>query len=137
MPIFWLTRFMPGGGRSVDVVAAGSSWSIEIAAWWPCATAQMMFFGPERRVAAEEHAGRRRLHGRLVDHRHVPLVELDADVALDPGERVLLADREEHVVAREVTSRLAGRHELAPALVVALAATFSNIHAGQRAVLDA
>ena len=55
----------------------------------------------ERRVAAEEHARPRRLEGRLVDHRHVPLVELDAEVALDPREGVLLADREDHVVAGE------------------------------------
>ena len=32
----------------------GRSWSMETAASWPWATAQMMFFGPERRVAAEE-----------------------------------------------------------------------------------
>ena len=34
-----------------------------------------------------------------IDHGHVPFVELDADVALDPGEGVLLADRDQHVVA--------------------------------------
>ena len=55
----------------------------------------------ERRVAAEEHARPRRHERRLVDHRHVPLVELEADVALDPRERVLLADREDHRVARQ------------------------------------
>ena len=56
---------------------------------------------PERRVAAEEHAGPRRHERRLVDDRHVPLVELEADVALDPRERVVLADREDDRVARE------------------------------------
>ena len=30
---------------------------------------------------------------------HVPFVEFDADVALDPGKRVLLADGDQHVVA--------------------------------------
>jgi hypothetical protein len=49
---------------------------------------------PEGRVPAEEHAGSRALVGHRVDHRHLPLVELDAEVALDPGERVLLADGE-------------------------------------------
>jgi hypothetical protein len=38
---------------------------MEIAASCACATAQMMFFGSERRVAAEEHPGARRLHGRV------------------------------------------------------------------------
>ena len=54
-----------------------------------------------RRVAAEEHAGMRRLHRRLVDDRHPVRVEVDADVALDPRERVLLPDGENDVVARE------------------------------------
>ena len=55
--------------------------------------------GPERGVAAEEHALARRLERDGVELRHVPLVELDAEVALDPGEGVLLPDREDHVVA--------------------------------------
>ena len=53
----------------------------------------------ERRVAAEEHALARRLERDGIELRHAPLVELDAEVALDPGEGVLLADREDHVVA--------------------------------------
>ena len=54
----------------------------------------------ERRVAAEEHAGTRRHERRLVDDRHVPLlVELEPDVALDPRERVVLADRQHHRIA--------------------------------------
>ena len=53
------------------------------------------------RVAAEEDAVARALHGLLVHHGHVPLVELDADVALDPGERVFLADGEDHIVGGE------------------------------------
>ena len=54
-----------------------------------------------RRVAAEENAGPRRLHGDLVDGGHAPLVELEADVALDPGKSVFLADGEDDVVAGE------------------------------------
>src|SRR5262245_41026668 len=53
-----------------------------------------------RRIAAEEHAGARRLHRDTVDHRHSMFVEVDADIAFDPRERVLLADRENDVVAR-------------------------------------
>ena len=63
----------------------------------------------ERRVAAEEHLRVGRRHGLRVDLGHVPLVELDADVALDPRERVLLADRDQHVVARHVLVGLARR----------------------------
>ncbi len=54
-----------------------------------------------RGVAAEEDARRGRHHRRPIHHRHPVLVELDPDVALDPRERVLLADREDDVVARE------------------------------------
>src|SRR5690606_30651255 len=56
---------------------------------------------PERRVASEEDAGQRRLERDGVDDRDVPLVELDAEIALDPRERILLADREHDVVARD------------------------------------
>jgi hypothetical protein len=53
-----------------------------------------------RSVAAEEHAFARGLEGLLVDLGHAPLVELDADVALDPGERALLPDGEDDRVGR-------------------------------------
>ena len=46
MPIFWLTSVIPMAGR----VNSGTSkqWlSMEIAASCPCATAQMMFLGPQ------------------------------------------------------------------------------------------
>ena len=49
-------------------------------------------------IAAEVDAGARRLEGARIDDRHVPFVELDAEIALDPREGVLLADREDHVV---------------------------------------
>ena len=88
----------------------------------------------ECRVAAKEHAGTRRHEGGLVDHRHVPLlVELQAHVALDPGERVLLADGEHHRVARQ--RHAAGRllDELAVHL---LRGELVELHAGELAVLD-
>ena len=90
---------------------------------------------PERRVAAEEDLRVRGPHGHFVDHRHVPLVELDADVALDPGEGVLLPDRHQHVVAFEMLIRFAGRHQAAAALGVALGLHLLEHHAGQLAVL--
>ena len=52
-----------------------------------------------RSVPAEEHVGARRLERRLVDHRHVPLVERDPDVSLNPRERIVLADGEDNGVA--------------------------------------
>src|SRR6185312_12033030 len=39
--------------------------------------------------------------GHLVDCGHVPFVELDAEVAFDPGKGVVLADGEDHIVARK------------------------------------
>ena len=82
----------------------GSPWQcrwMEMAAWWPCSTAQMMFFGPKAASPPKNTPGRVDWKVVAIDHRHVPLVELDAEVALDPGEGVLLADRENHIVARE------------------------------------
>ena len=45
MPIFWLDTAICGGGRTL-MSSPRQNRSIEIAASWPCATAQMMFFGP-------------------------------------------------------------------------------------------
>src|ERR1051325_2575986 len=50
-------------------------------------------------VAAEEDARLGRLHRGAIDDRHPLLVEVDADVALHPGESVLLADGDNHIVA--------------------------------------
>ncbi len=87
-------------------------------------------------VAAEIDPGVGGAHGLGIDLGHVPLVELDADVALDPGERVLLADRDEHVVARDMLVGLAGRLEAAAALGVELSLDLLEHHAGEAAVLD-
>src|SRR4029078_8983841 len=56
------------------------------------------------------------------------------DVALDPGKRVLLADCDQHIVAREVLLRLAGRNELAPAFGVVLGLHLLEDDAGELAV---
>ena len=78
----------------------------------------------------------RRLHRDLVDDRHVPLgVEGDADVALDPRERIFLPDRDQHFVAVDALIRLAGRHELAAAFRVVDRGDFLEHHAGELAVL--
>ena len=95
----------------------------------------MMFFGPNADVAAEEHFGIGRGHGVRIDLGHVPFVELDAAIALDPGKRVLLADGDQHVVAWEMLIRLAGRHEIAAALGVAHRLDLLEDHAGELAVV--
>ena len=119
MPIFWLTISTTGSGRSL-MSSPEHSLSIDSAASWPWATAQMMFLGPNAASPPKKTFGMGRGHGLGVDLGHVPLVELDADVALDPGERVLLADRDQHVVAGNVLVGLAGGHEVAAALGVVL-----------------
>ena len=86
-------------------------------------------------VAAEEYLRMGGRHGLGIDLRHVPFVEFDADVALDPGEGILLADGDQHVVAGEVLIRLAGRNEVAPTLGVVLGLHFLEQHAGEAAVL--
>jgi hypothetical protein len=44
-------------------------------------------------IAAKENLGVGRSECFWVDLRHVPLVELDANIALDPRKRIFLADR--------------------------------------------
>ena len=51
-------------------------------------------FGTPCCVATREDARTRSHVGGLVHNRHVPLVELDADVVLDPGEGRVLANRQ-------------------------------------------
>ncbi len=75
-----------------------------------------------------------RAHRHFIHHRHIPLVELDADVALDPREGVLLTDRHQHVVALEMLIRLAGRHQSASAARVVFGLHLLEQHAGQLAV---
>src|SRR5580698_886334 len=84
----------------------------------------------ERRVPAEEHPGAGRLERRGVDRRHIPLVELDTQVALDPGEGVLLADGENHVISRQ---KLLGHDALAgnPALRIEVIFHLVEQHPGQ------
>ena len=91
----------------------------------------MMFFGPERGVASEEDLGKRGLQRRRIEHGHVPLVELDAEIALDPREGVLLADGEDHIVAGEEDGFESLRF---PGLHVPLEAL--EVHADKLAVLE-
>jgi hypothetical protein len=64
---------------------------MEIAASWPWATAQMMFLGPRAASPPKKTSGRVDCSVTGSTTGHARLVELEAEVALDPGERVLLA----------------------------------------------
>src|SRR5207302_5818065 len=89
----------------------------------------------ERGVATEEHARPRRHHGLRIDLGHAPLVEFEADVAFDPREGVFLTDRDQNVVAWHVLVGLAGRHELAATLGVALGLDLLEGDAGEAAAV--
>ena len=54
--------------------------------------------GPERGIAAKKDTVPRTHHGLCVDDRAVPIIEFDANIALDPRKRVVLPDRQDHVV---------------------------------------
>src|SRR5216683_32770 len=92
-------------------------------------------FGAERGVATEEHLGIARAHGLGIDLGHVPLVEFDAAVALDPGKGVLLADRHQHVVASNRLVRLARGHQVAPAIGIVLGLHLLEGDAGELAIV--
>ena len=89
--------------------------------------------GPPGRVPAEEDAGACRHERFLVDDGHVPLVELEARVALDPGEGVLLADGQDDVIAGEDD----GVDDLTLLLSAFLVPSQPlELHTGQAAALD-
>ena len=131
MPIFCDTRLTCGGGRACSVLAVQQPVDRD-RGLVAVRDRPDDVLGAEGRVAAEEdvrHASTGR--SSLSSDRQAPLVELDAAVALDPGEGVLLADRDQHVVALEERVGLAGGHELAPALVVVLGLDLLERHAGR------
>src|SRR6266436_8346327 len=90
---------------------------------------------PECGVAAEEHPRVGRAHGLGIDRGHVPFVERDADVALDPGKRILLADGDEHIVAGNMLVGLARRDEAAPAFGVVFGFHLFEGDAGEAAII--
>src|SRR5438874_7763756 len=92
-------------------------------------------FRTERSVAAKEHLRIGRAHGLGIDLRHVPFVEFDSAVALDPGEGVFLADRHQHVVAHNGLVRFACWNETAPAGGVVLSLYFLEGDTGKLAVV--
>ena len=103
---------MVGGGRSFRL-SPRQKRSIEMAASWPWATAQMMFFGPNAASPPKNTFGNGRLEGLGVDLRQSGAVEREAEIALDEGKRIFLTDRDQNVVALDEDVGLAGRDELA------------------------
>src|ERR1700743_2875342 len=91
--------------------------------------------GTKRGVATEKYLWIRRSHGRGVDLRHVPFIELDATIALDPGEGILLADRNQPVIARNGLVGLTCRYQIAFALGVTLGFHLLKGDAGELAVV--
>ena len=73
MPIFWLTRLVIGGGPGVVQAFARQNRSMEMAAWWPCATAQMMFSGPQAASPPKKTPGRDDWKVVLVDNGLFPV----------------------------------------------------------------
>src|SRR5215475_1704370 len=64
----------------------------------------------ERGIAAEENLWMRRSHRFGIHLGHIPLVEFDADVALDPWESVFLTDRDQDIIAGKMLIGFAGRN---------------------------
>ena len=85
------------------------------------------------RIAAEEDALAGGFKRGLVDNRGFPLVEFHTDIALDPGEGIVLADRQNDIVARQGDfAGLAGVGDLAALVDIIL--HHLECHPGQLAV---
>ena len=50
------------------------------------------------RIATKKYRRICRLKGNFVNHRHIPFTELKTHIPLNPGEGVLLANRNQHIV---------------------------------------
>src|SRR5260370_13430627 len=85
--------------------------------------------------AAEKYGRKARLIGDRVEYGQAVPVERDAAVRLDPGKGVLLADRDQHVIAGEMDVGLAGWREDAAAVPVARSRDLLERHARQLAVV--
>ena len=90
---------------------------------------------PKGGVTAEENTGLRRLKGFQINQRHVPLVELDTKIALDPRKRILLANGQDDVVGRLelLADDTLGRN---PAVRVDVVFHLVEQHSGEPAVCD-
>ena len=110
MPIFCDIMLMPGAGRSA-MSSSFSSLSMDIAASWPCATAQMMFFGPKAESPPKKTLACVDWNVWAFSFGKPLLSNSMPGVLLDPGEGVLLPHRDQHVVAFEELVGLAGLYQ--------------------------
>src|SRR5215212_8653320 len=92
-------------------------------------------FRAKRGIAAEEHLRVGRAHGLGIDLRHIPLVEFNPAVALDPRKSVFLADGHQHIIAGNRLVRFARWYETAPAARVVFRPDFLEGNAGELAVV--
>src|SRR5213076_1616790 len=116
MPIFCEEICTSGSGRSVMSSPDRSLW-MDRAASWPCATAQMMFFGPNAASPPKNTFG-------LVE----PMVLVSTF-------SMFLADRHQHVIAWNGLIRFARWNQTAPAAGVILGFYFLEGDAGELAVV--
>jgi hypothetical protein len=106
--------------RPLLMSSPGRSLSIEIAASWPCATAQMMFFGPNAASPPKNTFGLVDCHGLRIDHRHVPFVEFDAESRSIQGKAFSWPTATSTSSHSGPLVGLAGRHQAAAAFRVVL-----------------
>ena len=91
--------------------------------------------GPKRGVTTEKYLGQACLHGRFVYHRHIPFIKINSRIPFNPGERILLADGNQHVVAGHMHIGLARGDQSAASLVIVFRFDDFEAHAGEFAVL--
>src|SRR6476620_10777263 len=115
MPIFWLTTASCGSER-ILTSSPRHMRSIEIAASWPCATAQMMFFGPKAASPPKNTWG-----------------WLDAMVL---GSTLGMSHLSNSMPQSRSIHGNAGRHQVAPPVGVAHCLDLLEGHAGELAVVE-
>ena len=134
MPIFWLVTAICGAGRTLTS-SPRQKRSIEIAASWPCATAQMMFFGPNAASPPKNTFG---LVEAMVVGSTFGMSHLSNSM---PQSRSIQGKEFSWPTATSTSShgkmliRLAGRHQIAAALGVAHRLDLLEHDAGELAVV--
>ena len=92
----------------------------------------MTFSGPKAASPPKKDFWIRRLECRFIDDRHLPFVEIDADVPLDPRKAVFLSDGDQNVVRRIKYVGFAGRDEAAFAVFVVFGLDLFKGHPEER-----
>ena len=72
----------------------------------------------KRGITPEKDLWNGRLKGLFIDDRHVPSIEFETNIPLDPGKGVLLSDRDQDIVAFEVLVRITSCDKTPPAVFV-------------------